>query len=78
MESSEQLARTTVDCPGECGQEQLVTREMVQDAGQLVEIKPQQGCQLSALEERWSQLLLETSVNARSKTRGRPMLEHQS
>ena len=63
MGSSKQLARTTVDGPGEDGQEQLVTREMVRDAGQLVEIKTQQGCQLSALGERWSQLLLEASLN---------------
>lgn len=43
-----------------------------------MEIKTQQGCQLSALGERWSQPLLETSVNVRSKTRGRPTLELQS
>lgn len=43
-----------------------------------MEIKTQQGCQLSALEERWGQLLLEASVNVRSKARRRPVLEHGS
>lgn len=48
---------------------------MFQDAGQLVEIKTQQGWQLSALDERGSQLSLETAVDVRSKAQGRPMLE---
>lgn len=51
---------------------------MFQDAGQLVEIRAQQACQLSALGKRWSQLFLETSVGVRSKDQGRPMLQSSS
>lgn len=61
-----------MDCPGEAGHQGNGLGCWTAGG------KTQQGCQLSALGERWSQLLLETSVNVRSKTRGRPTLELQS